>query len=152
MLQGCKHLCKRTDHSAGKAIKMNTTNKTKHNKQNKTKHNKLHLVIFILGELAASVFEKGTFPPHHEHNVPLTAAAALTCPVQNQRAHGVPLLLTAAAPFQSQPLFQFSRIVWIHWFVPAQPHLQLPTDHIRAALQHWSNVCFIPIRAAQTAA
>lgn len=53
------------------------------------KYNKLHLVIFMLGELVTSsiTFEKGTFPPHHEHNVPLTAAAAFTCPVQNQRAH-----------------------------------------------------------------
>lgn len=35
---------------------------------------------------------------------------------------------------------------------PSTPHLQLVTGRIRAALHHLYNVCFTPIRAAQSAA
>lgn len=60
--------------------------------------------------LSVHYFEKGTCPLHHKHNIPLTAVAPFTLPVQNQRAHRVPLLITGAAPFSSQPLFQLFKI------------------------------------------
>lgn len=95
MLHCCKCLHTITDCSVGKHIK--------------PEMQQTYDGIYPRGNLQLSVkySEKGTCPPQTQ--CPSNRHCSFYSPV-HQKAHGVPLLLTAAAPFNSQPLFQFPRI------------------------------------------
>lgn len=142
MLQRCKHLCKTTDHSAGKPIQ------NEYNKQNKIQQTSSGDIY--AGRTRNINFWKRDFSISPQTQNPFKCCShLLSTKPKSTWSTSAPYCCCSFPVPTSFPGF---RIVRTHWFVPAQPHLQLPTDHIRAALQPWSNVCFIPMRAAQTAA